>query len=126
MRKQAEPLQIAGHAMFSPLPSEIVELSRKVNKAALNGKRLTLTAEQLQLLVNLGLTELVAAAATNALKERATWQTQNALCTSEEISGSTMSVAQMASQSHQTSISSGMRPASAKLDARARAQAMLG
>ena len=105
-------------------PWDIVELSRKVNEAALLRKKLTLTVEQLLLLVSIGLTELIGTAATSALKEHVTWQVQNGQSTSEENSGSTTNVVRMGNPSRPTSTSSGMRPVSGKLDARARAQAM--
>jgi hypothetical protein len=110
--------------VYRPFPAAIVDLDRKVSRAIERGKGVTLSAEQLDVLTQIGILKNLAEAKAEILKEQAECRLKGSI--SEASSGSTMPAEKVGSPSAPISTSGGTHLKQASSDARARARATFG
>lgn len=108
-------------------PSDVIlDLDRKVTRALVTGRGLTLGPDQLDVLVIIGLVDRLANARNKILEEQAHCRQQGTNTTAEDRSGSTTSEPPAVNRQAADSTSSGTIPEAVASSARARARAIFG
>jgi 2-polyprenyl-6-methoxyphenol hydroxylase-like FAD-dependent oxidoreductase len=108
-------------------PAEaIIDLDRKVSRALEKGRGIGLSAEQLDVLTEIGLVERLAEAKASVLREQARCRQKKVVSTSEAASGSTSLEVPEANLSVPNGISGGTIPPGDGSAGRARARMIFG